>query len=626
MREKRGQVTLFIIIGIVLLLAIVLIIVLRSESIREAISPERIFPTETTRITNFIDSCIEDTADQALNLLGAQGGYVYLPPEISNNPLAHLDHGLKVPYWQYVQRSYIPDIGLMEGQLSRYLNQNLKNCLQNLEPFQAEYDIVEKGPILTETEIADETVIFNVEYPIDIINKEGSKITELQDFVYTSPIKLRKVWQVAQEIMLKEIDQEKLERLTIDLISLDPEVPISGVEVSCAQKTWQVAQVEEKLKTLLRTNIPSLRIQKTSYTPVPEDQPYILNHYVWDATDLTYTDIKASFGFDETKPFFLIITPNNGQQLKSGLLQGQEMASFVCLQMWKFNYDVQYPVVVTVEDPENNFNLNYAFEVMVRDNQPDRQAQGQPTQFFNQIGASTEAYCGNRYGEYNIKVNTYDNVSDPTYGETYIAIDDVNITFTCLKYTCPMGLTEYQQQGAIASLETNFPYCANGILRGIKENYKTAQEFVTTSPNAEFNLYLTPLKTIYDYTVVKHPLEQINTYQPLDSDETAFINIQYTKNQTRVHSTSGTYPLNVDQPPMELLAEADFPYQLEVYLMENSEIIGGYQGEWRPAWSELKDSNQIEFHVVSKPSGMSETEFVLNLQNYSNQIPQPIPE
>jgi hypothetical protein len=280
--------------------------------------------------------------------------------------------------------------------------------------------------------------------------------------------------------------------------------------------------------------------------------------------------------------------------------------------------------MVMVEDEENNFNLNYAFDVMIRDNQPDRNALGQPTQVFTQIGATTEAYCGNRYGGYDLKIRTWDNVSDPTYGETHIAVNDVNITFTCLKYTCELGQTDYEQGGALAVLETNFPYCANGILRGYKDGYQTAEQFITTTPNAEFDLYLSPVKNIYNYDVVKHSLNNVNSYSPLDSEETAFISIKFVENLTTVHSTIGTYPLNFEAPPIEFLAEADFPYEIEVYLMKDAELIGGYKGIWQPDWFELDEGSDIEFHVVMQPAGEDSSTFFLNLEEYSKQIPQPI--
>ena len=309
--KKRGQITLFIILGIVLLIAIALVIIFREEI--TIFRPERIIPTETTVIQRFIDGCIEITATEGLNLLGAQGGYIYLPPSIENNPLAVVDTGIKIPQWDYFGQSRIPSIPLMEGHLSRYMIENLKDCLQNLEPFQAQYDIIERGELEAETEIVEEAVIFKVTFPIEIVNKEGTRITELKEFRIDSPIKLKKVYEVAKSIMETESEEMRVEKITVDLIALDPDIPISGIELGCGQKIWIKTDVENKLKTLLRNNLPRIRVDRTNYLPIPEDQPYLQNHYVWRVTELAYPEVRASINLAESpfSPFKMFVRPSD---------------------------------------------------------------------------------------------------------------------------------------------------------------------------------------------------------------------------------------------------------------------------------------------------------------------------
>jgi len=66
--SKKGQVTIFIILGILLLLALTLIIFLRKELI--TFRPEEIIPTEKGKIEHFIASCIEKIGDEALQRVG----------------------------------------------------------------------------------------------------------------------------------------------------------------------------------------------------------------------------------------------------------------------------------------------------------------------------------------------------------------------------------------------------------------------------------------------------------------------------------------------------------------------------------------------------------------------------
>src|SRR3989344_4664536 len=83
---KKGQVTLFIILGIVIVIAVVALFALRSLSTNFKLYSESgssvSVPTQLRPVTNLISDCIENTALDGLNLMGQQGGYVDLPQDI----------------------------------------------------------------------------------------------------------------------------------------------------------------------------------------------------------------------------------------------------------------------------------------------------------------------------------------------------------------------------------------------------------------------------------------------------------------------------------------------------------------------------------------------------------------
>ncbi len=626
--EKRGQITLFIILGIALLLAVVLVIVFREKL--TIFKPDQLLPTETSAVAHYIEGCTDTAARDGLAILGSQGGYIWLPGIIEDNPLAVIDTGIKVPLWQYRTENRIPSIELMQSHLSRYVNENLKTCLGGLSDFKAQYTIVEKGDIQTETTLTSQLVSFKVTYPIDIINKEGKKITDIHDFQVDVPYKLKDMYEVAKAIMEKESADAKLEKITIDLLALDSSIPLVGSELSCSKKVWLASDVQSKIKTLARTNIPSIRVDSTSYDPVPADQPYVLNHYVWPVTELTYPNIRASFTFNDKWPFLFAVRPNTGAFLKSNELKASGLASFVCMQQWKFVYDLSFPVMVTVEDAENNFNLNFGIAVMIHNNLPTREPLRETLFLFEPVGATDESYCNNLYGDYTMRINTFDNVSDPSLGETYLPINNVNISFTCLKYTCRIGQSTYESGGAAARLDATFPYCVNGVLKATKGGYKPFSQFVTTTSGREVHAYLTPIKTITDYTVVKHVATDagVTAARPLDPGEKAFISLKYFLNGTMIHESWGGYPSESDAPvhAMELLAEGNFPYQIEIFVTnEQHGLVGGYTGQWVPAWANLKPAQRINFHVVTSPlsSDNQMLAFISTLDKNSEKIPSP---
>lgn len=627
--KKRGQVTLFIILGVVLLLAVVLVIVLREKL--TIFRPGEIFDVKTTPVQKFIEGCGDTVARDGLAVLGAQGGYIWLPPVIESNPLAHLDMGIKVPLWHYQTENRIPPMHLMEAHLSRYVTENLKDCLRGLSDFQKQYTIVEKGELRTETTITPQTVMFRIIYPIEIVNKEGQRVTTISEFPVDVPYKLKDMYEVGREVIEREAQEMKFEKMAVDLISMDSDIPLVGTEFSCAKKVWQLQEVQKKIKELLRTNIPTMRVEKTDYIGVPSEQPYVQNHYVWKVTETPYKDIRVTFTFDDNFPFFMAARPSSGQMLKSNELKGSGIASFVCLQQWKFVYDLQFPVLVTIEDLKNNYNLNYAFVVQVRNNRGERGQATQQMPFVKTPEESDEAYCGNTYGDYVMRVNTFDNVSDPDIGETHLPIRDVNISFTCLKFTCFMGQSKFSSGGAVARLEARFPYCVNGVLRGKKTGYKPYESFVTTTSGREVNVYLTPIKEIGQYKVVKHLLLDtgVTAARPLDSGEKAFISLKHFSNGTAVHETWGGYPLEKDVPPkaLEMLAEGNFPYNVEIFVTkEDGGLVGGYMGSWQPTWVELGKAKAIEFHVLAKSKFASEAEMITFLGSLEKESKEKVPE
>src|SRR3989344_8999310 len=104
--SSKGQVTIFIIVGILLVLAVTLIIFVRKEII--TFKPEEIIPTEKGKVESFITSCMDQVGNDALARVGLQGGYIELPLEVIDDNTRRLDisPNLAVPYWAYGQEIF----------------------------------------------------------------------------------------------------------------------------------------------------------------------------------------------------------------------------------------------------------------------------------------------------------------------------------------------------------------------------------------------------------------------------------------------------------------------------------------------------------------------------------------
>ena len=99
---KRGQVTFFIIIGIILLIILGIYFALRATLTNEQIIEPAFAP-----IKNHVDSCIESTARQALYELGQNSGYLYPPEKLQNPLLNYQTTPIKIPFWLFETQSFI---------------------------------------------------------------------------------------------------------------------------------------------------------------------------------------------------------------------------------------------------------------------------------------------------------------------------------------------------------------------------------------------------------------------------------------------------------------------------------------------------------------------------------------
>ena len=102
LKSKRAQLTLFVILGIVLVAGIVAFFLIRgatTSGISKDLEPAY----------NAYLSCIQERARNGLNLMGQQAGYIYvdeLPFDAGSSyapSSSQLDfYGASVPYWFYV--------------------------------------------------------------------------------------------------------------------------------------------------------------------------------------------------------------------------------------------------------------------------------------------------------------------------------------------------------------------------------------------------------------------------------------------------------------------------------------------------------------------------------------------
>ena len=173
---KRGQVTIFLVIGIVILILAGLFFYLFGR-LTEA--PLEIEEEEAVKylgvsgaVQSFVEKCIKDTLDPAVYLLAAQGGVIY-PKEDSLILLT--DHGLINYAWMNGVNSISRE--KMEEDLATYVEENIDFCLGSFETFEKQNILVTPNyeEINAEIIIQELTIRSKLVLPLQLILSSGDE-------------------------------------------------------------------------------------------------------------------------------------------------------------------------------------------------------------------------------------------------------------------------------------------------------------------------------------------------------------------------------------------------------------------------------------------------------------------
>ena len=626
--NRKAQLTIFVIIGLALLLGIAAYLYYSGFGIGE---PE-IITEETMPVRNFVDNCIEAAAREGIQTIGFNGGYIYFPDPIKNNPMSYLQTSpideLRNPYWWYQGNIAIPPEDLIRAQISDYVKENLKECAGDFAGFN-EFEVREIGEIETFTQLNKKDVTVKAKYPLLLkYRMNGTKVKLKSDYSVNIPIRLKKAYETAKRIMERENEEYFVEEKAIDLMAMDDEIPITGVEVTCKTKTWEVPKVRKKLKRLLEVNLPYIRIENTdynqaSYVPSPYsdndyyNESYYWHHYLWDIGLERDENIHVSFSYDQTWPMDFYVRPNNGMVMTSNAQQGSDMLSWFCLHIWHFTYDLKFPVKATLYDEATDDNeayrFSFAFMANIDHNKPVRYNYGTSI-FDGKETLSDEEFCEDVKNE--VTIFTLSNSSQKIEDTA-----DVNLTFICGRYECDLGKSGWISYGAAAGFQEKLPYCVMGIIKGEKKGFQPNKMFIQTDKERSYNLYMNPVVEVLNYSVVKHSSANPASEFKLESDEQAAIMID-----TPMGKRYGLRPSGLNTP-LTFLAEEERAYDLQIFLMSGDDIVGGYKADWQLGPEDLEGLKEIRFHVIEQEplpeEELERYEFLASLEDHSKDIPEP---
>ena len=174
---NRGQITIFIILGIVIVIGIVVYFFMIQNNISAVVDPA------VEPLYDHIQDCLKETTVRAINHVSIVGGFSQ--PSLESGIAIYYDRG----------KNYFPQKESLEEDINEVIDGTLDFCM-DFSQF-SDY-VVEKGRITVDSEIVMDSVIVDINYPLVIT--QGTSHYQFEHFQATIPSRMDLFYNVIAEI------------------------------------------------------------------------------------------------------------------------------------------------------------------------------------------------------------------------------------------------------------------------------------------------------------------------------------------------------------------------------------------------------------------------------------------
>ncbi|MFH1650380.1 MAG: hypothetical protein ABIA93_07590 [Candidatus Woesearchaeota archaeon] len=489
----RGQVTIFVILGILILLIFGLAVVLTNLAKENKPTDDDIV-TRGKPITSLVETCLGSLLDEGLADLGRQGGSLNLngmriSPDASNSD-AFIYPPYIMPYWSHLTcptciesekpplcKKDCPVIGdngrnSVEEQLAEYITSHIDECIQNITSM-PEFDIT-VGKKTTTVTITRTNVLAELEMPVTARSTDST--IKLNRFIAQTDVRLADIWRFAKDVMDAEQKYGLFEESTLQVMS--PYMgthegaclpPMRDVKFLGGAKTWYLVNVKDCLDNDILPYLGLMQFTNTNdWTPLYslENSEYSeysdgVLQYLLIKTSNTTHDVNARLTYPSGN---LYLDFGQGYVLKPRRYTPQgffAQLTGILLNDYRFQYSMTFPLILTVTDPDaydgQGYSLNIAFQANIRNNRP--------------ILADTASIT--TYGTPMVNLDDETQMPNRTYIlKTYDQRTGLPLSNVGFEYQCGDSFS-IGTSDADGVLTTKLPYCAaGGVLRYMSKGYQ----------------------------------------------------------------------------------------------------------------------------------------------------------
>lgn len=204
---KRGQITIFFILGLIIVAGISVIFMYR-QTVFETIGLEKLvgeeaLPQQVEAVKDYAEECAKSTAEKGLILLGMQGGYTDIGIRQASDKLVTEDFTdyKGTAYLYYKGQNNVPSVERVNVELSKYLDQRLSDCAKDDFPGLK----VTFGKPVTKTNVLEKKVEFEINWGI-VVKKDESEY-KIKTINFDMPkLRLGELRNIVDQIVNKHIE------------------------------------------------------------------------------------------------------------------------------------------------------------------------------------------------------------------------------------------------------------------------------------------------------------------------------------------------------------------------------------------------------------------------------------
>jgi hypothetical protein len=618
-QNKKGQVTIFIIVGLLLLLIVGLGVYFSAEMFKYAGLDDQFVP-----VAVYTEQCIEDVALEAIFIAGMQGGYIDPPFE---EEAAYLEAGFPITYWFLAgeDRSVAPP--RLEAELETYIEEHINDCLTDYSSFKSQFTVtpINKINLTADVDIDEDEVRVKLDIPVQMTDATATVVLPTVEVEIQNSI--GKKLFLAYQIMKTENEENFLEFYTDEIIAASAWLPYEGFDMTCKPKRWYVNEMEDYVEQAVAVNLPFIMFKGTDYEVTGD--PYYDKIYLVDPHASGVKDLSVTTTYDPNWGMDLDVQPNDNGVVTNLHMVGQTVA-VPCIKVYHHRYSTYFPVLFTItDDDDSNYPFYFATPVIMKRNEGDRYAEMQVWP------SETDALRNAEFCSETISTTAYSVKADGTieaeqieedrrpYGLDVIAMDalygfdgileDVTITYECGQFSCNVGTTEYGSGNVLVTyplLSTDFPSCLNGQIIAEKEGYHPARVSQTVSEISDGSTVHVPMYRVkpldVDFALIVNHNNVIDeaVFEEEDLVVVTIKNEEERFEKVVVWPTEGegddeaTSAAGFDT--MELLVAPDITYELNIKLIQDEIYTGGLVYNWTPDANALTAAIGVRFYVVKK--------------------------